>query len=371
VRRRIRIPLSVALAGALTVAASASASAAADPDLLYVAVVTPDGDGPGISSYGTASPTTGELSALPTSYTTTDPNAIEIVGDLGYAIVPQWEDAEFTTQLATWDPATGAVLSSRAITIDEHSLAFAPGWSVASAAFHGLDSPDGASLQTVLCIYVDYPDDTGDEGCFLGALDPATALFTATADLSALRSAVSTSPDEIATDPGSGATAVVDHRFDPDTFDYLPYVATVTSGVMSAPVLMAGVRDAVGAGMPQGADYGPDGTLWLSYRVSASGDLLLLSFGPGSALDTATPTVVGPLTSSDPDGPRVGFAATSLAAASWTTTELDDESGSDPGSDTPALADTGASPMVGAAFAAVVLLLAGSLLLAARRHRTS
>lgn len=370
-RRRIRILLSVALAGALTVAASASASAEADPDVLHVAVVTPDGDGPGISSYGTASRTTGELSALPTPYTSTDPNAIEIVGELGYAVVPQWEDAVFTTQLATWDPATGATLSSRAVTIDEGSLPFAAGWSVASADFDGLDSPDGASLQTALCIYVDYPDNTGDEGCFLGALDPATALFTATVDLSALHSAVSASPDEIATDPGSGATAVFDYRFDPDAFEYVPYLAIVTSGVLSAPVAMAGVRDAVGAGMPQGADYDPDGTLWLSYRASASGDLLLLSFAPGSALDTATPTVVGPLTSSDPDGPRVGFAATSLAAASWTTTVIDDDSDEGAGSGTAALPDTGASPALGATAAAVGLLLAGSLLLAARRRRTS
>ncbi|WP_157981622.1 hypothetical protein [Protaetiibacter intestinalis] len=362
-RRRTRSLLALALVGALSCAGAVSASAATDPDSVYLVVTTPfDGDGPATTSFGTASRTDAQLTALPTPFTLTEPNGIEILGDTGYAVVPTWVDTTFTTQLVTWDTTTGAVLGSTEITVDDSSLPFEPGWIASWPDYNGLDSADGTTLQTVLCTYVDY-EDSGDEGCFIGTLDPVTAVFTATVDISELRSLTQSTPDELATDPLTGDIALFYNPFDPNLFDYAPTVVIVSDGVAGAPTTMTGTVDAIGSGSPLGADYDPDGTLWLSYSSSASGQQLL-SFAPGAALATATPTLVGSLESSDPAGPSVDFALTTLAVTSWTV-EVDDEAEVTPGA--PELADSGVSPLPAAGVAAA-LALAGALLLARRRR---
>jgi LPXTG-motif cell wall-anchored protein len=367
-RRRIRFLLSAALAGGLTLAAAASASAAPDPDSVYLFVVTP-GDGPGTSSFGTGSKADGALAALPTAYTATEPIAIEIVGELGYAIVPAWVGPTFTTTLVTWDIDTGEVLSSTTIDVDEASLPLAPGWTTVSSSFVGLDSPDGAGLQTVYCVYVSYPDDTGAEGCFLGALDTVTAAFTATADISALRSTTQSAPNELATDPLTGATLLFYDVMDTTVFERVPYVVTIADGTVGTPTPMAGTRTVAGTGTPLGADFAADGTLWLSYAPAAASQQLL-SFAPGAALDAAVPTVVGALASADPGGPLIPFQLTTLAVASWSPAAAPVDPDTDPETDPALLADTGATAS-GVVALAGGLLLAGAMLALARRRRAS
>jgi LPXTG-motif cell wall-anchored protein len=136
----------------------------------------------------------------------------------------------------------------------------------------------------------------------------------------------------------------------------------VQNGVAGTPFPLTGVATSVGEGTSLGADYAPDGALWLVYNAPAG--LELLSFAANASLTDAVPTEVGPLTAVDPAGPVVtADPFGQLAAASWAPAPLDD----DP-APAPALADTGAAP-AGAAVLAGGLLLTGALAIGLRRRR--
>jgi len=369
---RARVTLAAALAGGLALGAAAPASAAPEPDdVVYVFTANPD-DPPsitlGFSAVATADAT---ITPLPTAVDH-DVIAIEVVGEHGYATRPLWDGTLFTTRLETWSTTTGEVTGSAVITIDEHALPFAPGWTLVDESFIGLDSADGTTLQTVLCLSVSYPDDSGASGCFLGTLDPGTAVFAATADLTSLRAVTGSSPKEIATDPISGATAVLYGGYNGMLDEYVSFVALVTDGTVGTPKRLTGVHDALGGGTAYSGDYAPDGTLWMGFRPIQTGELTLLSFAPGAVLDTATPSVAGSLQPSDPALPYVLYSPSALAAAPWVPAPAEDDSpgDGDPATD-PALADTGAA-VDGALAGALVLLAAGAAaLLYARRRRTA
>lgn len=370
-RRRTRVTLAAALAGAVALSAAAPASAAPDPDdVVYLFTANPVEPLGFTLGFSAASTTDAAITPLPTAVDH-DVIAIEVVGEHGYAMRPLWEGFVFTTRLESWSTTTGEVADSTLITIDEDALPFAPGWTLTDASFTGLDSADGTTLQTVLCLSVNYPDDSGASGCFLGTLDPGTAVFAATADLTSLRAVTGSSPKEIATDPISGATAVLYGGYNGMLDEYVSFVALVTDGTVGTPKRLAGVHDALGGGTAYSGDYAPDGTLWMGFTPIQTGELTLLSFAPGAVLDTATPSVAGSLQPSDPALPHVLYSPSALAAAPWVPAPDEDDSPGDGGPAVdPALADTGAASDGALAIALGLLVAGAATVLLARRRRT-
>jgi LPXTG-motif cell wall-anchored protein len=353
-RRRTRLAVAAVLATAACLAAAAPASAATDPDAVYVFLRSTDA-GVTTLSFGTAAKADAGLTTLPVEYTGVEPKAIDIVGELGYAITTGWVGPDFVTSITRWDTATGEVLSATPITFDSGSPLYSPDW--AGGSFIGLDSADGVHLQTTICAW----GMTGRE-CFLGTLDPTTAVFTATADLTAVSTTAGVTMGDIATQPATGITFLFFDAYDPQAGLHAPFAVAVQNGVAGTPFPLTGVATSVGEGTSLGADYAPDGALWLVYNAPAG--LELLSFAANASLTDAVPTEVGPLTAVDPAGPVVtADPFGQLAAASWAPAPLDD----DP-APAPALADTGAAP-AGAAVLAGGLLLTGALAIGLRRRR--
>jgi LPXTG-motif cell wall-anchored protein len=358
-RRRSRLAAAAMLATGACLAAAAPASAATDPDAVYVFLRSTDA-GVTTLSFGTAAKADASLSTLSVEYTGVEPKAIEIVDEFGYAIVPGWVGPDFVTSIARWDTTTGEVISSTPIVLDSGSPLYRPDW--VGGSFIGLDSPDGVHLQTAVCAW----GMTGRE-CFLGTLDPTTAVFTATADLTTVSATSGSTMGDLATAPATGTTTLFFDVYDPQAGSRMPFAVTLQDGVLGTPFPLTGVTTTVGGGAVLGADYAPDGTLWLVY--SGAGGLELLSFAAGASLTDAVPTEVGPLETGDPAGPLVtADAFGQLAVAPWvpaTPAAPDD----DPPT-APALAETGAAS-VGAAALGASLLLAGALTLGMRRRRNA
>ncbi len=354
-RRRARLILPAAALAAATLVAAAPASAAPDPDVVYLFVATPgDGD---VLSFGTAARTDASLTALPSAYPADAPDAIEVVDGTGYAIAPG-DDGE---ELIRWAVETGATLSTTTMTLDEPSLPFVPNWVAIDVSWSGLDSADGVGLQTVACVWVAYSDSSEDFACFLGALDTTTAVFTPRIDVTAVRNRMGGLPTEIATDPLTGETRLFFVTWDNATASLTSWVAAVTDVGAGVEQRMDGLPAGLGAGEPLGADYDPDGTLWLSYGLQLNGQRLA-TYAPGADLTSATPTLVGQLPITSASSPYLPDYYAALAVTSWTI-------GTPPTTPAAELPDTGPAPVIGAGIAAGLLLLAGGLALLTRRRR--
>lgn len=285
-RRPIRIAgAALAASGAALLAFTApAATAAVLADVVYL--VGAPLDAGAVAQFGTASKADATMAALPSMWTpsvaTGAPTAAEIVGEAGWAIA---HTDDFDYALQGWDVASGAFLSTVAITIGGSPVIIPPGpGGYEQVTVFGLDSV-GDVLQTGVCLTTVDDDESTAGGCYLGTLG-TDGLFTATVDLDP-----EVIPTSIATDPLTGTTYV----FLVNDDGYSSAIV-VSGGAVVGWIDLVGLESAVmSPNFPLGADFDRAGVLWIVAGINNLEEYHLFSYPAGSSIETTEPADIGAL----------------------------------------------------------------------------
>ncbi|MDO7883228.1 hypothetical protein [Antiquaquibacter soli] len=243
--------------------------------------------------------------------------SVEVVDGVGYAIGADYD--EELPFVATWDIATGAVLSS--------VVASGAGGATLVAEFYALDARADGTLLAYARLDVE-----GSVSMYLTSVDPVTGVVTPIVDLDSLDEDLYF--EGIATNPVDGVTYLL-----ADLDDGLPGTVafdfdTLTIGEL---VQYPAVAASLGGGYYSEGDFDADGVLWFTYNDGVS-----RTSGP---VDVAV------------DAVEVGTPAVESKAITVTGTGPYPEQ----------LAATGLEVAPVAGGAALLLALGGALLIARRR----